>query len=262
MKARGTVNDLTSLEQDLAALDVRFFQRIKRGKMPRGNAFIGQWPETFAGLSFRRRGGQKKQVEALWNVHVGTGMPPGLIHDQSDLLLRARANGTCKLRQCQIHRLDGDRGQDQPLSTPRLGMHEAVEIHPFIPLLDVDRGTRSFAHPNSPQKRFQANAMFIHGPHLDAGLGMLGLDLFHILARFFSTPPGLVDRLSRGEDAAPACSLWRRRRYSQPNWGWTVWPVCSVIQIATLGPEHHPPSGGSCSKASCHCCCCCSDKRN
>ena len=261
MKARGTVNDLASLVQDVAALDVRLFQRIKGGKMPRGNAFIGQWPKTFAGLSFRRRGRQKKQVEALWNVHVGTGMPPGLIHDQSDLLLGVRTDGMCKLRQCQIHHLDGDRGQDQPLSTPRLGVHEAVGIHPFIPLLDVDRWPRTFTYPDAPQKRFEANTMFVHGPQLDAGLGMLRLDLRDILAQFFLTPPGLGGQLSRGEGAAPACSLWRRRRYSQPNWGWTVWPVCSVIQMATLGPDHHPPSGGSCSKASCHCCCC-SDKRN
>ena len=123
-------------------------------------------------------------MEALWNVHVGTGMPPGLIHDQSDLLLRARANGMCKLLQCQIHRLDVDSGQDQPLSAPRLRMHEAVEIHPFIPLLDVDRGTRSFAHPDAPQKRFEANTMFVHGPQFDGGLGMLCLDLLHILAQF------------------------------------------------------------------------------
>ena len=33
MKARGAVNDLASLEQDLAALDLRFFKRIKRGKI-------------------------------------------------------------------------------------------------------------------------------------------------------------------------------------------------------------------------------------
>ena len=50
MKARGTVNDLALLEQDLAALDLGLFQRIKRGKMPRGNAFIGQWPESLTWL--------------------------------------------------------------------------------------------------------------------------------------------------------------------------------------------------------------------
>ena len=71
-------------------------------------------------------------MEALWNVHVGTGMPPGLIHDQGDLLLRAGTDGTCKLRQCQIHRLDVNSGQDQPLSAPRLGMHEAV-VYTFGP---------------------------------------------------------------------------------------------------------------------------------
>ena len=50
MKARGTVNDLASLVQDVAALDVRLFKRIKGGKMPRGNAFIGQGPESLTWL--------------------------------------------------------------------------------------------------------------------------------------------------------------------------------------------------------------------
>jgi hypothetical protein len=86
-------------------------------------------------------------METLWNVHVGTGMPPGLIHDQGDLLLEAGADGTCKLREYQIHHLDIDRWHDQPLSAPGLRMHEAVEIHPCIPLLDVDRGDEILCVP-------------------------------------------------------------------------------------------------------------------
>ena len=47
--------------------------------------------------------------------------------------------------------------------------------------------------------------MFVHGPQFDGGLGMLCLDLLHILAQFFLNASGLGDQLSRGEDAAPAC---------------------------------------------------------
>jgi hypothetical protein len=46
VKARGMVNDLSSLEQDLAVLDLGLFERIVGGKMPRGNVFIGQRPEV------------------------------------------------------------------------------------------------------------------------------------------------------------------------------------------------------------------------
>src|SRR5437879_7988542 len=135
-------------------------------------------------------------------------------------------------------------------------MDKAIEIHPFIPLLDVDRGMRSFAYPDSPQKRFQANTMFVHGPYLDGGLGMLCLDLFHILAQFFLNASWACGSAFTWRGRSTRLLKWRRRRYSQPNWGWTLRPVCSVIQIATLGPDHNPPSGGSCSKSSCNCCCC------
>ena len=95
MKARGTMNDLASLEQDLAALDLRFFKRIKGGN---GGRQCLHWTMARGARSavIQENTAAKRADEDLLESARGTGMPPGLIHDQGDLLWAfaptARAN--------------------------------------------------------------------------------------------------------------------------------------------------------------------------
>lgn len=64
-------------------------------------------------------------------------------------------------------------------------MHKGKHVHPFIALghRGVDR--RSLWGPDSSQDRLETNAVLIHGPEFDAGLGMLVLHQGHVLGKFF-----------------------------------------------------------------------------
>ena len=68
---------------------------------------------------------------------------------------------------------------------PECGCTKAVEVDPFVALLHANAWSRSFADPDLAQDRFEADAMFVHRPHFNTGLGMVSLDLLHIQAQFF-----------------------------------------------------------------------------
>jgi hypothetical protein len=64
-------------------------------------------------------------------------------------------------------------------------MHKSKDIHPFVALghRGIDRG--SLRGPHASQDRFETNPMLIHGPWLDASVGMLVLHERHVRWQFF-----------------------------------------------------------------------------
>ncbi|GHO87712.1 hypothetical protein KSZ_57180 [Dictyobacter formicarum] len=124
-------------------------------------------------------------MKALRNLEKSTGMPSSLIKDQGDVFVVARTDGLGKMRQRQVHHLEINSGQDEPLGAPRVGMNKAVEGEPFVALLHSNARSRPFAYPHPAQDRFQTDAMFVHRPHFDAGLGVLQVNQLDILTQFF-----------------------------------------------------------------------------
>lgn len=68
-------------------------------------------------------------------------MPSSLIKDQGDVFVVARTDGLGEMRQRQVHHLEIDRGQDEPLGATSVGMDKAVEVEPFVALLDANTRT-------------------------------------------------------------------------------------------------------------------------
>ena len=60
-------NAFRLVEEGLTALDLRLFQFVEGVKGPIRDAFIGQGPELFAGVQFRRVGWQKDETESFWD---------------------------------------------------------------------------------------------------------------------------------------------------------------------------------------------------
>ena len=75
------------------ALDLCLFQVIEGAKGAIGDAFIGQWPQAFTGLQFRRIGRQEEQMDPFGHHEFLAGMPPSSIEHQQDPL-----RGTCSDR--------------------------------------------------------------------------------------------------------------------------------------------------------------------
>ena len=63
-------------------LDLSCLQLIKRLEVPIGDAFVGQRPEPFTGLEFRRIRRQEEELNALWDDHFSAGVPARLIQNE------------------------------------------------------------------------------------------------------------------------------------------------------------------------------------
>jgi len=108
-------NSFWLVEQGLTALDLSVFQVIEGVKRLIRHAFIGQGPEPFAGLQFGRVGRQKDQMEAIGDDQLGTALPAGAIKHQNQLPGCTGPDGLGEVGQGEVHHLDVDRWQEQPL---------------------------------------------------------------------------------------------------------------------------------------------------
>lgn len=61
------------------------------------------------------------------------------------------------------------------------------------------------ASPDTPQKGFEANAMLIHTPEFNGGVGMGRSDGFDLCGQFFEKPPGLLCLLWHVRDEELVC---------------------------------------------------------
>ena len=86
----------TGLEGDTAG-GLGILQIIDRGEMAIGQCGVGEWPEMFGRLEFRRIRRQEQQVNMLGNAQLEAGVPPRSVQHQHDLLRWAGADLARKL---------------------------------------------------------------------------------------------------------------------------------------------------------------------
>ena len=92
METRGRANQVGTRLEGNTAGGLSILQVIDRGKMPIGQRGVGEWPEVFGRLEFRRIRRQEQQVHMLGNAQLAAGMPSCTIQHQHDLLLWAGAD--------------------------------------------------------------------------------------------------------------------------------------------------------------------------
>ena len=77
-------------------------------------------------------------------------------------------------------------GKSSQLVCPRMAdATSGQDVHPFIALGHWGFHRRPLGSPDAAQDRFEADAMFIHGPRLDAGVGMLVLHQGYLVREVF-----------------------------------------------------------------------------
>jgi hypothetical protein len=125
-------------------------------------------------------------MQPFWNDNLITNMPAGLIEDQDDLFVWPC---TYCLREFPQRHSTGDHRdhrQQQPEGLTTRWTDKAVQIQPFVAMLDSDDRTLPFASPHASDDRLEANPMFVHSPLFYAHIRMVCGDFIHSLwKRFF-----------------------------------------------------------------------------
>ena len=182
MEQRVPADEIGLLLEEPTALGLHRFQVGQALEPAVGEWLVGERPEVLGWLQFRGVGGQEQEMDALGDLHLLPGMPPGSIQHEGDPLGRSCSHVPGKGGQ-HLTEEDGlDGGQEPPLGLTGGGPDEATDIEPFVALRH--RRTRPFADgcPHLSNQREQANAMLVGGPELDLGIRMRGPDRVYLVA--------------------------------------------------------------------------------
>jgi len=181
-----SLDDCRVCLQPAAAFNLDLFQLVKRGEDPIGQRLVGKRPEPLRGLHLWGIRRQEHQVDPLWQFESCTAVPASPIQHEHNVFVWPCSHpplaNAAKARE-KISTLTV--GTSSQLVRPLCGCDICKDIHPFVALghRGFDRG--SFGCPDAAQNRFEADAMLIHGPRLDAGVGILVLHQSHLLRQFF-----------------------------------------------------------------------------
>jgi hypothetical protein len=91
-------------------------------------------------------------VDVVWHPQFDTGVPSGTIEDQDDLLRRAGAGLTGKLRQLDLEDGNADRRREMEEGASGGGMDEADQIAPGEAMLDDGGWALTYRRPDPPQE--------------------------------------------------------------------------------------------------------------
>ena len=109
MEARRRADQVrTCLECD-TAFGLGVFEGVDRGEMAVGQRGVGQRPEVLSWLELGRVGGQKQQVDMIWDAQMDTAMPARPIEDQHNLFARPRPDLTRELGEFDFEQRNVDR---------------------------------------------------------------------------------------------------------------------------------------------------------
>jgi hypothetical protein len=170
------LDDLRVRLQPAAARSLDLFQLIEGSEDPIGQWLVRKRPEPRSLLHLWGIRRQEHQVDPLWQYESSTAVPPGTIQNQHDLFVWPCSRPPlAKAESREREDLNADRGHEPPTRLPALWMHKGKDIHPFIALGHRGFDGGSLGSPDASQDRFEADPMLIHGPQLDAGLGVLVL---------------------------------------------------------------------------------------
>jgi hypothetical protein len=108
-------------------------------------------------------------MDAFGNDKGVAFVPARSVQNQDNL--SHRPDSRCLGEVCQrlVELLGVGLGQAQEKGSSALGLHEAVQVEPLVTGFHDTNRTRAFLCPDPPDNRQQADAVFVKGPHFDAG---------------------------------------------------------------------------------------------
>ena len=125
----------------------------------REKLLLQEQPDPFHGVKFRSAGGKGSKGYIGWDTQGFCLMPPGLIENQEDMLVRA--NGFRKLVEIDLHGVGRDLGQDQCEGVIRARLDGAVDIGKGIALIASSGRPLTSCEPAMTDASLLPNAGFI-----------------------------------------------------------------------------------------------------
>lgn len=185
MKEGVPPNEFLVLLECPTALGLHGFERLQTVEVAIGKRLVGERPEMFGWLQFRRVGGKEEEMEALWYLHRLPGMPAGAIQHQEDPFGETSVHLPGEGGQDVGKEVRCHRGEQPPHRLPGTRPDEATDIQPLVALLDGGDGPLALRCPDPSNEREQADPVFIGGPEFDTRRRMRLLDGNNLSGQIF-----------------------------------------------------------------------------
>ena len=170
VEPRGRPNEVgTRLEGD-AARGLGVLELVDRSEMAVGQGRVGQRPQVLGRLQLGRIRRQEQPVDMLGHPQLDAGMPARAVQDEDDLLGGSSTHLSGEGGEFDLEERDADRRGQMKDRTAGGGVHEADEGAPVVAMLDGRGGPLPVKAPDLLEDRFQAEAVLVDGPELDARL--------------------------------------------------------------------------------------------
>ena len=147
--------------------------------------FVDKAPQAFGGLEFGAVGRQVDQPYACGNFETGFGVPSGIVENDDDDALFARADFSGEGVEQRLKHWLGDAVADVPDSFAARWRYEGGDIEPFVAVMAWRERALSARCPDAAQHRLQADTVLVRGEDFNARLRMSGLLFGDRLAKFF-----------------------------------------------------------------------------
>jgi hypothetical protein len=177
VEVRGRADAVWLRLEASAACELHVLEFLNRGELPVDQAGVGQGPEMLGRLELGRVRRQEQQMDMLGDAQPLAGVPACAIQDQHDLLGRTRPNGPREGGELDFKECDADAGGQVEDGAARGRMHKPDEVAPCEAVPHWCHRTLANRRPHAAQQRFQADAMFVGRPQLDACARKGGRDL-------------------------------------------------------------------------------------
>ena len=153
MKAGARLDLVAAALQADTACHLDIVQLLEVAEMAVDQWRVGERPQVFRRLHFRRVGRQKGQVNVVRNLQAPAGMPPRTVEDQYEFTVGSSPGLCGEGGQFDGERLGVDRGGGLPERAPGLGMDEADEVAPLVAGLHRNDRALSGQRPDLAQDR-------------------------------------------------------------------------------------------------------------
>src|SRR4051794_23499698 len=115
-------------------------------------------------LKFGRIRRQKHEMQSFGDHNLSTDMPASLIEHQDDLFVWPCTDRVSELLERQRVGRNRYRRQQQPEGLTTRGADEAIQVHPFVAMLNIHTRSLAFASPHAPNDWLEPNPMLVHRP--------------------------------------------------------------------------------------------------
>ncbi len=156
-------------------------------------------------------------MDVLGHAECDAGMPAGPVEDEHDLLVRPSADRPREVGQLRREEFGAHCGGQLPNRAARGWVDKADQVAPLVAVLYRGNGPLAGEDPDLLELRLEADAVLVHRPEFDLGVGERGRYLAQERPKFFLKVAWVSASAWTWRGRGTSRRAFKRCKYSHPR---------------------------------------------